>query len=61
VVVLSLLPPVSIIWKPRVNHKGLLSYSKRTMSPQLWVFFIHAQIFRLLLKISVEETNLMSI
>ena len=28
---------------------------------QLWVFFIHAQIFRLLLKISVEETNLMSI
>ena len=24
---------------------------------QLWVSFIHAQIFRLLLKISVEETN----
>ena len=28
-----------------------------TRPHQLWVFFIHAQIFRLLLKISVEETN----
>ena len=49
---------------PYLRHNQMASYFEALCvisTDQLWAFFIHAEIFRLLLKISVEKANSMSI